>query len=75
MAAALSYYTVFSLPPLLVLLLIILGAVVDPQDIRGSSRRRCGDAMGPRGAEQIRTILRERRPPRRGRRACRPCSA
>ncbi|HEU5041010.1 MAG TPA: hypothetical protein VFT84_09335, partial [Gemmatimonadales bacterium] len=30
MAAALSYYTVFSLPPLLVLLLLLLGAVLDP---------------------------------------------
>ena len=36
MAAALSYYTVFSLPPLLVLLLTILGAVLDPQDIQGT---------------------------------------
>ena len=36
MAAALSYYTVFSLPPLLVLLLTLLGAVMDPHDIQGN---------------------------------------
>jgi membrane protein len=57
MAAALSYYTVFSLPPLLVLLLAILGAVLDPQDIQGTIESQMRDAMGPAGAEQIRTIL------------------
>jgi membrane protein len=57
MAAALSYYTVFSLPPLLVLLLTVLGAVLDPQDIQGSIESQMRDAMGPAGAAQIRTIL------------------
>ncbi len=57
MAAALSYYTVFSLPPLLVLLLTILGAVVDPQDIQGTIETQIRDAMGPAGATQVRTIL------------------
>ena len=57
MAAALSYYTVFSLPPLLVLLLTILGAVVDPQDIQGTLEAQMRDAMGPSGASQVETIL------------------
>ena len=57
MAAALSYYTVFSLPPLLVLLLTILGAVMDPQDIQGNIEAQMRDAMGPAGAGQVRTIL------------------
>jgi membrane protein len=57
MAAALSYYTVFSLPPLLVLLLTLLGAVMDPQDIQGSLEAQMRSAMGPSGAEQVRTIL------------------
>ena len=57
MAAALSYYTVFSLPPLLVLLLTILGAVLDPQDIQGTLETQMRDAMGASGAEQVRTIL------------------
>ena len=52
MAAALSYYTVFSLPPLLVLLLTILGAVMDPQDIQGNIEAQIRSAMGPSGAEQ-----------------------
>jgi membrane protein len=57
MAAALSYYTVFSLPPLLVLLLTILGAVMDPQDIQGNIEAQMRSAMGPAGAQQVRTIL------------------
>ena len=57
MAAALSYYTVFSLPPLLVLLLMLLGAVMDPQDIQGNLEAQMRSAMGPSGAEQVHAIL------------------
>jgi membrane protein len=57
MAAALSYYTVFSLPPLLVLLLTLLGAVLDPQDIQGTIEAQMRDAMGAQGADQVHTIL------------------
>ena len=57
MAAALSYYTVFSLPPLLVLLLTILGAVMDPQDIQGNIEAQMRSAMGASGAQQVHTIL------------------
>lgn len=56
-AAALSYYTIFSLPPLLMVLLLILGAVVNPQDIRGQLEVQMGTLMGPSATEQIRTIL------------------
>ena len=56
-AAALSYYTIFSLPPLLLLLLTILGAVVDPQDIRGQLEAQIGTLMGPAATQQIRDIL------------------
>jgi membrane protein len=57
MAAALSYYTVFSLPPLLVLLLTLLGAVMDPQDIQGNIEAQMRSAMGTAGAQQVHTIL------------------
>jgi membrane protein len=56
-AAALSYYTIFSLPPLLMVLLLILGMLVDPQDIRGQLESQIGTLMGPSATEQIRTIL------------------
>ena len=57
MAAALSYYTVFSLPPLLVLILLLVGAVMDPQDVQGSLEGNLQGLMGPRAGETIRTIL------------------
>lgn len=57
MAAALSYYTVFSLPPLLLLLLMLLGAVLDPQDVRGTVETQIGGLLGPQGGEQIRSII------------------
>jgi membrane protein len=57
MAAALSYYTVFSLPPLLVLLLMFLGAVLDPQDVQGTLERQISLLMGPAGVDAVRDIL------------------
>jgi len=56
-AAALSYYTIFSLPPLLLLILMMLGQLVDPRDIRGQLETQIGALMGPSATEQIRTIL------------------
>lgn len=56
-AAALSYYTVFSLPPLLMVLLLILGSLVDPRDIRGQLEMQMGALMGPAATAQIRAIL------------------
>jgi membrane protein len=57
MAAALAYYTAFSLPPLLLLLLVILGSTMDPQDIRTAIEGQVSSLMGPRGAEQIHALL------------------
>jgi membrane protein len=57
MAAALSYYTVFSLPPLLVLILVLVGALVDPQEVSGSLQTQLQSLMGPRAGQTIRTIL------------------
>jgi membrane protein len=57
MAAALSYYTVFSLPPLLVLLLMILGAILDPQDVQGTLEAQISGVLGPGGVEATRSIL------------------
>jgi membrane protein len=57
LAAALSYYTVFSLPPLLILLIMIAGVFFDPQDIQGRVVDEIGGAMGQQGAEQIRSMI------------------
>ena len=37
MAASMSYFTVFSLAPLLVLVLLIVGIFVNPSDMQGAS--------------------------------------
>ena len=57
MAAALSYYTVFSLPPLLLLIIMIAGAVMDPQDVREALHGQLGALLGQAGGDEIRTIM------------------
>jgi membrane protein len=57
LAAALSYYTIFSLPPMLILLVMIAGVFLDPQDIQGRLAQEIGGAMGPEAADQIRAML------------------
>jgi membrane protein len=58
-AAALSYYTVFSLPAVLVLFLLVLGAVMDPADVRGGLERQLEALMGPSAGAGVRAILAE----------------
>jgi membrane protein len=57
MAAALSFYTFFSLPALLSLLLITIGLAMDPREVQRAILTQVGDLIGPAGAEQIRTII------------------
>lgn len=57
MAAALSYYTIFSLPPLLILLLLLVGTVTDPEDVRGVLESQLQQLMGPTAGAQIRAII------------------
>ena len=59
LAAALSYYTVFSLPPLLILVVMIAGLFLEPENVQGRLVSEMGGAIGPEGAEQIRTMLRQ----------------
>jgi membrane protein len=57
MAAALAYYTAFSIPPLLVLLLVILGTTMEPATIQQAMEGQLQTLMGAKGAEQVRAIL------------------
>ena len=57
MAAALSYYTVFSLPGLLILVMVIAGAFADPQQIRGRILMQMQALIGAGAAEQVGEIL------------------
>jgi membrane protein len=56
-AAALSYYTIFSLPALLVLILTIISSVMSPSDVRGGLEGQLQNLMGPSAGEQVRTII------------------
>ena len=66
-AAALSYYIVFSLPPLLILILLIASAVFDPAQVQQALTAQMGGFMGAEGAQEIGTIMQEaERPGGRG---------
>jgi membrane protein len=59
MAAALSYYTVFALPPLIILILLIVGAIWDPADVREALTGQMGNLMGAAGKEEVTTMMEE----------------
>jgi membrane protein len=56
-AAALSYYTIFSLPPLLALIIMLAGLVWDPSQIQGAIEGQVSDLVGSNGAAQVRAML------------------
>jgi len=57
MAAALSFYTFFSLPALLSLLLLLVGTVVDPLQVERAITEQVGGLIGSAGADQVRVIV------------------
>lgn len=63
LAAALSYYTVFALPPLLVLLLFAAGLFFDPAQVERFVQGQFGAMIGPQAAGEIETILANARRP------------
>jgi membrane protein len=58
-AAALSYYTIFSLPAILVLLLTLVSVVMNPSDVRGGLEGQLQSMMGPNAGQQVRTIIQQ----------------
>jgi membrane protein len=56
-AAALAYYTIFALPPLLVLLIMIAGFVWDPQDVQGAMETQFAGLVGSEGAKGIHEMI------------------
>lgn len=57
MAAALSYYTVFALPSMLVLIITLVGVWADPADVQAWIRGQAGQVIGPDVADQIVTMV------------------
>jgi membrane protein len=66
MAAALSYYTVFALPPLLILILALVGVFVDPQDLHGRIVAEMRALVGTEGARLISGIITDANRPGQG---------
>jgi membrane protein len=56
-AAALAYYTVFALPPLLVLLIMLAGLVWDPQDVQRAMETQFATIVGAEGAKAIHGMI------------------
>lgn len=57
MAAAMAYYTIFSLPPLLVLILLTAGMVFNPQEVYQALTAQTQQLVGTQAAEQIKTMI------------------
>ena len=57
MAAALSFYTFFSLPALLTLVLTIVGRVANPARVQSVIVSQVGGVIGASGAEQVGVII------------------
>jgi membrane protein len=60
-AAALSYYTIFSLPPLLVIIIIIAGLVLSPEEVTGWIHGQIGSLIGADAAGQIQAMVEKAR--------------
>ena len=57
MAAALAYYTVFSLPPLLFLIITIAGVVLGQEAAEGQVKEQVSSLVGPEAAGQVQTMI------------------
>ena len=66
MAAALSYATVFSLPPLLALILVGVGLAWDPEDARELVQTQVGALLGKTAIDQMQSIMEDAEQPPSG---------
>jgi membrane protein len=66
MGAALSYYTLFSIAPLLLIVIAIAGMVFGPDAARGEIYDQLRDLMGPQGAAAVEKLLQNVNRPREG---------
>lgn len=66
MAAALAYYTAFSLAPLMIIIITICGLIWDPADVEKLMQSEIRSVVGQDGAEQVKTMLANASRPDRG---------
>ncbi len=56
-AAALAYFTIFALPPLLTLLIMVAGMVWDPADVQRALETQFSGMLGAEGGAQIKEMI------------------
>jgi membrane protein len=66
MAGALSFYTLFTLPPLLVLTIMIAEPFLEPEAVVATFRQEIRALLGPDGSEQVHELLEHLRRPGAG---------
>ncbi|MEA5608133.1 YihY/virulence factor BrkB family protein [Nodularia spumigena] len=66
LAAALAYYTIFSIAPLLIIVIAIAGAAFGEEAARGEIVRQIGDLVGRDGAQFIETAIKNASRPQAG---------
>jgi membrane protein len=57
MAAAISFYAIFSLPPLLVLVIMLVEPLLDPETVVRIMEREAAQMVGPEGAAQVQVLV------------------
>jgi membrane protein len=63
MAAALAYYTVFALPPLLILIMMIVGSFVSRESVQEALSGQVGAMIGSDGARTVQTMITQSKQP------------
>ncbi len=66
-AAALAYYTIFAIPPVLMLTLLAVGMFVSPATIQSAVQGQAATVMGPQQAQAIGAMLQHAQRPDMGR--------
>ncbi len=57
LGAALSYYMVFSIAPVIIIIISLVGAILGPHAVQGEIKDQLQDFLGPSGAMQLENVI------------------
>ena len=66
MGAALAYYTIFSIAPLLIIVIAVAGLVFGQEAVRGEIAAQLGGLLGSEGAEAVQGLVASASAPKQG---------
>src|SRR5438309_11250021 len=66
LAAALAYYSIFSIAPLLVIVIALIGWIFGPEAVRGQLEEQLRGSMGQPAAETVQSMVRSAYQPGQG---------